>query len=295
MSDVTLLVLLKAAYLFTGLVLCLVGKSLIEKKLQSRFQGEGSISKSSIKVVTTSPGMVFLVAGFIVIGTAIVQKTEISESYREESSGAQSAGRAKDDRPRTETLRLMAQKARTISFAQQGESSPSVRDMLSRGRSFAREGRLQNAAVQLSMAVVVEPASLTEILDDPALAAAVQQPEFDAIVRARFALPLHPAVLPPGTMSAAAEEVLARLRSVAGRVPRQAAAEREARELARRIPAAAGTEPKRDTIARLISMLEKAPHVLLEKIDSPEQRWMLSDPEIVEALETSVDRRIRNE
>ena len=82
MQALFFLILLKVAYLTCGIILCLIGNNLIRKGIETKFEGEGSFAKNSIRIVTTSPGLVFLVAGLIVIGTTIFQKTKIEEAYQ---------------------------------------------------------------------------------------------------------------------------------------------------------------------------------------------------------------------
>lgn len=69
--------ILRLAYLGTGLVLCLIGRSLIEQGIVTRFEGQGGAAGVRLRVVTASPGLVFALAGLFVIGLAIFRQVEI--------------------------------------------------------------------------------------------------------------------------------------------------------------------------------------------------------------------------
>ena len=244
------LIVLKMAYLATGLTLCLVGKRLIDRKRQTTFQGTGSVAKTtSFKLMTTSPGLVFLVAGFVVIAAAIFQKTNISESSRSGTQVVQPtvgpvAQKSGDTRPTpgpTTTLQPLVERVRSVSFIAGTQSQ--VDTHLERARVLAADGRVDDAAVHLSVAVVIEPATLKEIVNDPAYAPILQQPQFNAIVQARFQLPLSTVDVPSG-ISAAAEEMIAQLRILARRSVNDNATS-QARTVVTSLPARAGQEPER--------------------------------------------------
>jgi len=277
MSELMLLVLLKVAYLATGLTLCVVGKKLIEKKLETKFEGEGSVAKTSFKLITTSPGLVFLIAGLVVIGAAIFQQSQIMEAYSKAE------------------LQTLVEKARTIRFAAESETSRRVEADMKRAQVLAAEGKVDEAAVHLSVAVIIQPDILGVIASDPAYASVLQQRQFNTIVQARFELPLHTISVPTAALSPIAQEVLRQLRTLAKRQELQDAQALEARTIAHSIPSTRGVEPKENIVRRLVELVDKSPHVLLEQLSSTEKRWILDDPELVSALEADLDRRIKNE
>lgn len=295
MLELMLLVLLKVAYLATGLTLCIIGKNLIEKKLETKFEGEGSVAKTSFKIITTSPGLVFLVAGLVVIGVAIFQQFEIKEAYQKAMS-------TEKDRKDTEfkitganNYQTLVEKSRTIRFAQDRDRTQFVKAELKRAKELSGVGKVNQAAVHLSIAVVVQPDVVVTIVSDPAYASVLKQPQFNTIAHARFELPLHTASLPTTSLSPMAEEVVARLQTLATRQKLQDEKALEARAIARLIPTTRGTEPKEKTVSRLVELLNKSPHVLLEHLRDTEGRWILEDSEILSALEADIDWKIQNE
>lgn len=68
---------LRVAYLAVGLGLCWIGRSLIERGVSADFKGEGAVARFRFKVVTASPGLVFGVAGLVVIGLAIFRQAQV--------------------------------------------------------------------------------------------------------------------------------------------------------------------------------------------------------------------------
>ena len=69
-------VVFEIAHLTTGILLCVLGKSLLEKGIKGDFLGEGEVVSKKFRLVTASPGIVFLIAGLVVITTAVFTQTE---------------------------------------------------------------------------------------------------------------------------------------------------------------------------------------------------------------------------
>lgn len=68
------------AHLATGIALCVLGKSLLEKGIRADFLGEGEIVSKKFRLVTASPGLVFLLAGLVVITAAVFTQSEFVQS-----------------------------------------------------------------------------------------------------------------------------------------------------------------------------------------------------------------------
>ena len=65
-------IIMEIAYLATGIILCMIGKSLLEKGISSKFVAEGEVVSKKFRLITSSPGLVFLVAGMAIIIYAII-------------------------------------------------------------------------------------------------------------------------------------------------------------------------------------------------------------------------------
>ena len=59
--------ILDVAYLATGIALCIIGKGLLEKGISGRFLAEGEIESKKLRIATSSPGLVFLVCGLVIV------------------------------------------------------------------------------------------------------------------------------------------------------------------------------------------------------------------------------------
>jgi len=72
-------VLLKVADLFAGILLCFLGKSLFERGIKADFAGEGTVSTVRFKLVTSSPGAIFLVAGLAIVIMSVTTQAKFVE------------------------------------------------------------------------------------------------------------------------------------------------------------------------------------------------------------------------
>ena len=296
MSELALLVLLKIVYVTTGLVLCLIGKTLIEKKLETKFKGEGTVAKVSFRLITTSPGIVFLAAGLAVIATAIYQTFEIIEVHRNSvAEVAREWSEGRELQSDTNDFKTLVERVRTIRFASGENPLASINEALQRARDFAKAGAVDTAAVYVAIAIVTEPSALSEVVSDPEFSAVLEQPNLKAIIRARFELPLNLIAIPSTGMSPVAEHVLAQLRSLAKwETPVQANKE-QALAVVKSMPNRREMQPKDKTIAELLQILDLSPGTLLSELTKPDKRWILDDLEILSQLEQETKRRIQNE
>jgi hypothetical protein len=71
------------AHLTAGIALCVLGKSLLEKGVRGDFTGEGEAASQKFRLVTTSPGLVFLVAGLVVIVATVFTQSEFVQTSSE--------------------------------------------------------------------------------------------------------------------------------------------------------------------------------------------------------------------
>jgi len=73
------------AHLAAGIALCVLGKSLLEKGIRGDFTGEGEAAARKFRIVTTSPGLVFLVAGLVVIVATVFTQSEFVQTSSEQA------------------------------------------------------------------------------------------------------------------------------------------------------------------------------------------------------------------
>src|SRR3989442_15885072 len=84
-------VILEVAHLATGVALCLLGKSLLEKGIRADFFGEGEVASKKIRLMTSSPGIIFLLAGLVVITATVFTQSEFTQSSVEPGPSSSAA------------------------------------------------------------------------------------------------------------------------------------------------------------------------------------------------------------
>lgn len=290
MSELSLLILLKIAYVAVGLVLCLLGKSLIEKKLEVNFRGEGSVGESTFKVVTTSPGLIFLIAGLFAIGAAIFQEFEIVDSSRE-SADKQAADNSSSA---LQTSHLL-ERTRQIRFAGGDQSLVSVDEAIDLASQYAGEGDIERASIYAAIAIVASPASLVRFHQDPAFESVINNPQLVRIIQARFELPLGQPAEPENQLSPLAEQNLGRLQSLARLGSPGKDKNDDAVRVSESIPASEGRQPVAQTFEQLQQVLDLSPAVLLEELRKPQKQWILHSGELMSMLEMAIDSKMSNE
>ena len=289
MSDLTLLILLKVAYLGCGLVLCLIGKGLIERKLKAKFESEGSVGNSTFKVVSTSPGLIFLTAGFFAIGAAIFQEFELVDSNTD--SSMVSADPSSDS---TAKISKLVERVRTIRFADADSSESSVESAVAFATRFAASGDIERASVYAAMAIVASPGSLAQFHEDSVFEQVLENPHLRNIIQARFELPIFQPQTSSNHLSPVAEHVLSRLQSL-GKLE-SPATDRigQAAKLSEAIPDTADTQGEEISLDQLMQVLELSASVLLNELRKPQRSWILENDKILTELELAVDARMRN-
>lgn len=290
MTELVLLILLKVVYLIAGLALCFMGKVLIEKKYETTFKGEGSLAKNSFKFTTSSPGLVFLVAGLIIIGVAIFQKSEINETHKEKQTEKGSSTDFELNR-----YQSLVETTSNIRFAGESELTQFVQTKLIQAKEASIAGNIDEAAVHLSIAVVTQPNILASILADDVYVAVLKHPQFNAIVQARFKLPLIAVNLPSTTLSVIAEEVISGLKQLTTRQKPGDKQSTEARIITKNIPNKSGIESENITFNRLAKLLDISPYILLEVLNSDKGQWILNAPKILGMLDDKINWKIQNE
>ena len=124
-------------------------------------------------------------------------------------------------------------------------------------------------------------------LASPELAETVANPAFQTITRARFTLPLE--LEPEAEPATGGSPLLSflRLYIVSMETRNQERHEDVSAEMAA-MPTRSGAEPQAATVERFKTILAKNPTVLEEALKEPKYQWLLSDPQLVADLESSI-------
>jgi len=278
--------ILKISYLATGVALCLLGKSLLEKGISGAFQGEGKVASTTFRVATSSPGLVFAVAGLAAIITGIVTPAV----YREGPAPAPAAAKADSGGTPDRAAPSLQALAGTIRESRLAQAGPETQFALSQYEASIRavkKGQKPAGTAYLVRAIIVMPALLARALASPELAETVANPAFQTITRARFTLPLE--LEPEAEPATGGSPLLSflRLYIVSMETRNQERHEDVSAEMAA-MPTRSGAEPQAATVERFKTILAKNPTVLEEALKEPKYQWLLSDPQLVADLESSI-------
>ena len=253
-------VLVEVAYLAAGLVLCYFGKEMLEKGLTTGFRADGSVAGARWRIATSSPGLVFMLAGLVIIGLAIRTQAEF-----ERGSGA------------ARSLDALASEVVASRFVQASPEQAFAREQMAAALRAAQNAERGAALLSLVNAVVVSPALLKPVLDNHDLRALTTDPAFVALVRARFALPLTgDSAAPPST----SHPLVGELGLLAERRPEN----EDVSALLGELPRQAAREPIAATAERLRAALARNPRAVYQLLRSPEYVWVLRDERLVNEL-----------
>lgn len=265
-------VILEIAYLITGITLCFIGKGLLEKGITGDFAGEGQIASKKFRIVTSSPGLVFLVCGLIIVFTAITTQVKFSEK--------DSIPLPKNNDSELVPLAVLAGTVRTSVLVQ---SSPDMQFAMRQYENSLRRAMandISTATIYLTRAIVLSPELLTKALAAPELKHVVRDPVFQTIVRDRFKLPLEF----EDNQSSLDAAILSRLRLyIVKRTMNEETFENVETELSQ-FPEHQQLETETVTANRLLSLLSKNPRELLNLLENPKYSWILQSDGLASLL-----------
>jgi hypothetical protein len=267
-------VILELAYLGTGLGLCFIGKGLLEKGITGDFAGEGQIASKKFRIVTSSPGLVFLICGLLIVFTAITTQAKFSEPVTDNGS------------KNPASLKVLAG---TISTSYLAQSSPDMQYALRQYQNSlhsAMKNDMPSATLYLTRAVVLWPGLLRKALANPSLSPVVRDPVFESIVRDRFRLPLelNENRLFDDNRSSPEAAILTRLRLyiVQRRMTEETFVNVETE--VSQFPEHKQLESESVTANRLLSLLSKNPEELLKLLENPKYSWILQSDRLAAPL-----------
>ena len=145
----------------------------------------------------------------------------------------------------------------------------------------------------LAIAVVVDPGLLNQILQDQSLKPAIANPHFDAIIRARLSLPHQMEPLPVTPLSAVAEEILKRVRSIVEAQDQSKPITDVVHNIVASIPLTPHEEKREITIDKLTRLLSQEPRLLIEVFEEEGYQWLLHDEKIIDSMQSAIDNYYR--
>jgi hypothetical protein len=264
-------VLLEIAYLAAGVLLCYFGKDMLEKGIKGSFRGDGKAVSATFRVVTSSPGLVFMLAGLVIIGLAIRTQAKFSQGIAGTPAGTQQG--------QEPSLGELASRVVVSQFAEASTEQRFALGQLDAARTHLEKSDQPSAMLALVNAVTVNPVLLTNVLKDPQFSRLTADERFGAIVRERFKLPLIAAPLQ------------SRVHPVLGELGLFASDRRDdagGSDALRQFPANPNREPLEITAERLRTSLVKSPRALYAMLRKPDYDWVFETPPLVEALRSGI-------
>ena len=271
-------IFLDIAAFATGIFLCYLGKDLLEKGISGSFIGEGEVASTQFKVITSSPGLVFAVAGLVVISTAILSDNEFTT---ETGVPRVAGGRDKPDLDQLShsmTIRMLGESA-AVTFA---------KDRFEEAEQWARVGEAESARVKLAQAIVVEPQLLRDALESPDLQLIMVDEDFEELVRRRFALASRtPEESVTNTLMRASSpmrDLVGRLRLFALQRAAEGVVPEDVGHLIAQVPTQAETEATEKTLSTLAKLIDRNPNALVLLLEDTRYQWLRRHPAILEGL-----------
>jgi hypothetical protein len=280
-------VLLELAYLACGILLCFLGQHLLVKGVRGDFLGEGQVASRQFRLLTSSPGLVFLIAGLAIIVVAIVRQVSIPVALRSASStSAADTGKNKSDSTR------LAEQLVIAHFVAPARDVELAGDFYDLAVDEAVKGSPAAASEALVRVIALDPARYEAASKDPRLAGLVSEPQFDAMARARLQLAVKARQEEP--MSPEMRQLLAGLDIYALSISSASRDSRRAKALIDSLPAGPGMEPISVSVARLERIVSNDPAALGAAIRSSRYRWLGKEEEVQVWLR-SICRRVLGE
>jgi hypothetical protein len=289
------IVVLEIVYLAVGLILCVIGKSLLEKGITGQFTAGGEVASRSFRIATSSPGLVFLLAGLAVVVSTVVEKSD----YRTAIYGSASAPPTRTElqttvdpvpdipRPGQQdygaNVDRMLQSITIFNTFAESEKTALAGRLFDDARKKVDSNDTANALDSLAVAIVLNPAIFPTARSDAKTAALTEDPLLGELMLTRLKLLIKAQEEIP--LTPAARAVGDRLKIFALSKPVVADKTKSA-ELIAAFPKSPGGEKEATTIQRLETLLRADPRVLVTMFDDPQYRWMMQEGEVFEWLKT---------
>ena len=277
-------VILEVIYVAAGLIICIIGRSLLEKGITGKFAGEGEIASKRFRFVTSSPGLVFLIAGLLIVVVAILTQVNIPVTGR--ASPSPSSGNnlptvkvPLDQLPQIATFTLLQSESNA------GEEEKKAYTYYVQAQN-ATQGQDRAAALEnFVRAIALNPALLKKALKDKTLHALLRDPKLESYVRTRIAVAQKSQHI--NTISANGRRIIATLRIMA--IGKSIDIDKNKTDsLIGRLPQESGYESVTNTQKILRALINHDPGALIDVLEEPEYRWLTEDNAISKWLNANV-------
>jgi hypothetical protein len=266
-------VILDLGYLAAAIALCLIGKSLLEQGITGKFLADGEVASKKLRIATSSPGLVFLLAGLAIVLVTIVEKSEFQQG---DVVGTTIQAGKVASASNGQTIEDLLRSVTAYRLATETETSQLARRMYADARSQLEDDNPDQALDLLAGATAILPPILEEARADRQLKELADDPTFAVFARARLLIALRSQRSQP--LSADAQLVLNNLKIYAlSVVP---ADTQVSAQLIPGIPRRNGVEASAQTVQRLDRLLRTDPRALYDLLRKPEYRWIMQDGEV---------------
>jgi len=279
-------VIMEIAYLVTGIILCVIGKRLLEEGISGKFLAEGEVSSKKLRIITSSPGLVFLVAGLVIVSLAIYTKSEFKQLATKHGDTKAETKLPSQNRGAEIDLNRLVEVMTSYSLAAPSEQSNIADKNFSLAIENAESANWNKASEYLVRAISFDPSKVERALKEQKLRKLVQDSFFVNFARSRLQLALRAQREQP--LSDQAMAILAKLDIFAGSLPQPSNISRT-KEIIASIPTSSGQETSQKTLGRMKALLKENPKALHSLLREQRYRWIFQDPTLLTWLQKSGD------
>ncbi len=277
----TAALIVKIAYLASGLVLCFLGKGMLEKGIVADFIGEGEVASRKLRIVTSSPGIVFLLAGLTALVIGIRHETSVVSEH-----GEVRLGRATPDVSGSIDPLILVNRVRELNRTSPREDVERAQGYYDQaGRCEQRDANAQCVELLLK-ATALDPNLFTAVIDSPLLGKRLQDPVFRTFAVARLQIYLRQEVS-SATLSKSASGMLARIEILALQSPASQPSSNVTATARARLDAGTINSALIDS---LVALLESDPGSLHGLLSEPGNAWALEEDDVQIALSQGLNR-----
>ncbi len=278
MDEIVAAVIVKVAYLVSGLVICFIGKSLLEKGITADFHGEGEIASRKLRIVTSSPGIIFLLAGLAVLIVGIRHDTSVG------ADGVVRLGQATFTDDQLDPA-VLIERMRVVNRDAPQEENTRANAYFDQAVRCERREADANCLELLLKATALDPNLIVQVQESPIQQKRLNDPMFRAYATARMRIYLQQAAaLQP--LSNNATGLLARLSFLVSQWPSSKTSNEGIGTAETRLGIGV-VDPR--LIEALVTILNSNPKALLYMLKKHDNAWALENEEIQLALSKALD------
>lgn len=279
-------VIMEIAYLSVGIILCMIGKGLLEKGISGKFQAEGEVVSKKFRIITSSPGLVFLIAGLVIVVSAIYSQVEFKQTTTKPDNVKNETEKFGQNTTTKSDLVNLVQVMTTYKLVASSEEQQFANQYYTLAIQNAETGNWNAATEYLVRLISIEPSRIEMILREQKLNKILQNQLFITLAHARLNLVLQAQREQP--LSAEAMAILAKLNIFAKSFQHPSDISKTNKIIAN-IPTSAGQESNQKTLESIKSLLKENPKALHNLLTDRQYRWIYHDPLLFEWLQKSGD------